>query len=299
LSDFSAFPHNIGYPRTLLDTGTYILEVWDQDNLNPDDGCADGQNNGQAGVNFTNPPPQAGANVVTNNGLTVTFYVSNPQSIVSCSDTFQIDSLPAVPTLTVLGDTFVCAGDSVELLTATSDSVEWFFNGQLIAGANDTSLFVKNAGKYSLRAINPLTRCASPLATEVEITTVSILPPGISLNGTSFSIQNPDPSYMYEWFFNGTAVGSGDDFVANASGTYWAVAVDNQTGCRSDTSANVVITIASLDQLQGIVEGFRAFPNPVTDQLTVELDMRQAAVSPSACGIWWAKSYSGKACDPG
>lgn len=276
LNNFNNFPLNIGFPRTLLDTGTYVLEVWDNDVTSPDDGCADGLNNGQAAVSFSNPPPKAGANVVIFNGLRVIFYFSNPISIVSCSDTFQIDSLPAAPEIVVVTDTFICAGDSVALLVSTTDSVRWYFNGNILAGASDTLLWAKQTGNYQAVITSNETRCASPISVPVSLTEINVMPPGVSISGTSFSILNPNPNYAYEWFKDGTMVGSGNTFDASLSGIYWAVAIDSLTGCRSDTSANVQLIIDGLEELTDVLNGFKLFPNPTSDRVTIEMDLIQA-----------------------
>lgn len=276
LNDFDDFPLNIGYPRTLLDTGTYTLEVWDNDITSPDDGCADGQNLGSAAVSISNPPPRAGANVVINNGLQVTFYFSNPISTVTCSDTFHIDSLPAAPDIQVMTDTFFCAGDSVALTVAGPDSIQWYFNNLPITGTSDTMIWAKEAGRYQAVRTSNASRCSSPLSTAVMITEVSVAPPGISLSGTSFSILSPNPQYTYEWFKDGTMVGSGNTFDATLSGVYWAVAIDNQTACRSDTSANVQLIMDGLDDLTDLMNGFKLFPNPTSDLVTIEMEMLQA-----------------------
>lgn len=276
LNDFNNFPLNIGFPRTLLDTGTYVLEVWDNDVTSPDDGCADGTNLGAAAVSFSNPPPRIGANVVIFNGLRVIFYFSNPISSVICSDTLVIDSLPTAPEITVVTDTFICAGDSVALVVSTTDSVQWYFNNNLIVGASDTMLWAKQTGSYQAILASNETRCVSPLSAPVMLTEITIAPPGVSISGTSFSILNPDPQYAYEWFKDGTMVGSGSTFDASLSGVYWAVAIDNQTGCRSDTSANVQLIIDGLDELAETLNGFKLFPNPTADIVTIEMEMLQA-----------------------
>lgn len=276
LNDFDNFPLNIGFPRTLLDTGTYVFEVWDDDITSPDDGCADGMNLGAASVSFSNPPPKTGANVVIFNGLRVIFYFSNPISVVSCSDTFLIDSLPAPPEITVSTDTFICAGDSVALTISMVDSVQWYFNGNVIPGATDTILWAKSTGDYQAVQTNIQTRCASPLSAAISMTKVVVTPPNISISGTSFSIMNPDPSAMYEWFKDGTMVGSGNSFDASLSGIYWAVAIDNMTGCRSDTSANVQLIMDGLDELTEVIDGFKLFPNPTQNIFKVEMRMLQA-----------------------
>ncbi len=276
LSNFDEFPLNIGFPRTLLDTGTYVFEVWDDDITSPDDGCADGANNGQAAVSFSNPPPKTGANIVIFNGLRVIFYFSNPISVVRCSDTLHIDSLPAAPQVRLMSDTFICEGDSVAIFVSTQDTVDWFFNGNIIAGARDTLLWAKATGAYQARIRSNATRCMSPLSAPVMLTVVRVMPPGISVSGTAFSILNPNPNYSYEWFKDGSMVGAGSSFNASLSGIYWAVAIDSQTGCRSDTSANVQLIMDGLEDLVGIARGFKLFPNPTTGIFSIEMELVQA-----------------------
>ncbi len=273
LNNFNQLPLNIGVPAILLDTGAYELQVWDDDTTSPDDGCADGQNQGSASVFLNIPPTSPGPVVVTNGGLQVTFFVSNPKMTISCSDTFHLDTLPVIPDLMALGDTFFCKGDSVELMTTSTDSLVWFMNGLPITGASGSSYFVKTPGNYSVQSVNRTTRCTSAQTQPMTFTEVTVPTPSINLIGQqTIEILNPDPRYIYVWYVDQLGpnpVDTTTSYMINGTGRHWAVAIDIATGCVSDTSGNITIVLSSLEDLVGILEDFRFFPNPFKEEIQV------------------------------
>ncbi|MEM6265444.1 MAG: hypothetical protein AAGI38_23280, partial [Bacteroidota bacterium] len=262
LSNFNSFPLNIGYPRTLLDTGIYTLEVWDDDNIGGDDGCADGNNN--ASVTLNVPTQNTGANVVTSGGLTVTFYLSNPISVVSCADTFTLDSIPVAPQVMLLGDTTFCEGDSVELIVSTRDSVQWLRDGFPIPNANSISYMAKEGGRYGVEVISStLCRNTSQL---LELDVVAVPVPSLNVSGNEFEVAVFDTSqYTYTWLKDGVAVGTGTQFVATQSGVYTVVATDKDTGCEA-SSGSVTYTATSLSEAD-FFDRFEVYPNPTQDRV--------------------------------
>jgi Secretion system C-terminal sorting domain len=72
----------------------------------------------------------------------------------------------------------------------------------------------------------------------------------------------------YQWFLNGTPVGTGGpNFTAPSPGTYWVVVTDN--GCISDTSNHVIVLPnALIDEVNGMVA--KLFPNPTSGIFTIE-----------------------------
>ncbi|MEO1449496.1 MAG: hypothetical protein AAFV07_08185, partial [Bacteroidota bacterium] len=91
-----ALPINAGIGGFVMDTGTYIFQVWDSDLIGGDDDCSDGNN----GVTLTIPSVQTGPVSITNNGLTVIFGLSNPIQNITCADTLEIFEAPAAPLIT-------------------------------------------------------------------------------------------------------------------------------------------------------------------------------------------------------
>jgi hypothetical protein len=272
-------PIKLGPLNMMLQTiGTYKLEVWDEDSGlgGTDDGCADGRNNGDADVSLDLSTATVGANAVTNQALSVVFYLNRPLSIDQCSDTVVIDSLPAVPNITVMGNTSVCAGDSVELMVTSTDSIQWYKDGLLIAGENGNSIFVSENGMYSVEVIDTTSLCRST-SSSTSIDIVDLSAPAISLSGNTFSVDMPQNGVVYVWYVNGNRVSTGPSLLAGSSGYYTAVATDPGSGCASDTSNSILYTAVGLEGLAGLVKEFSVFPNPNQGNFTLAFELLRSA----------------------
>ena len=264
--------------RILQSVGIYSFEVWDEDSGlgGADDGCADGMNNGAASVSLNMAAATAGVNAVTNMGLTVNFFLSRPISVEMCSDTFMVDSVPTVPMVVTMGNTTICKGDSVELMIATTDSVHWYKDGQLIAGEHGNSIRVSEPGDYSAEVIDTTTLCRS-VSADVSIDVVDLATPTITLTGAVFSVDNPQGGIDYVWTFNGNPVNTGSTLPAVQSGSYAVFARDPSSGCVSDTSASIIYTAVGLEDIIGIAQGMQLYPNPSNGQFTLRFDLKAPA----------------------
>ncbi|MDX2250192.1 MAG: T9SS type A sorting domain-containing protein [Bacteroidia bacterium] len=263
-------PLNTTITTFQLDTGVYEFQVWDEDQLTGDDGCATNTNGSGASVFLTIPPLNAGDITVVNSGLTVKFTVDHPVQVISCTDTLHVDSLPAIPV--IFADTnWVCPGDSLALIVNTSDSIQWYRDGNLIAGMNDSILMADQAGDYIAEVIDRNTLCVSSSAV-FEVQAILIIAPSIAFDGSfTLTIASPNPAYTYQWYnSNGTPAGSGASWMPAGSGNYYAVAVDTLSGCQSGPSPTIRAILSAIDPLADILQNFHLYPNPNKGEFTVE-----------------------------
>src|SRR5690606_33577947 len=83
-----------------------------------------------------------------------------------------------------VGPISICDG-TTQILTATTPdlaNIQWFRNGQSIAGANSVSFEVSQSGNYTLTSISSITGCAGTSA-PVSVTVNPIPTTSISANG--------------------------------------------------------------------------------------------------------------------
>lgn len=270
-------PINTGIGPIVLDSGIYEFQVWDDDLIGQDQGCATGSNGSGASVFITIPSP-AGNVAITNSALRVIFSISHPVQTIMCADTFLIDSLPTIPEIMNTNDTtLLCQGDSLMLMAINADSVQWYLDGQAINGATDLSLTVLNVGTYSVESIDMMTFCRS-FSTDIVITTQQIATPSIAYDGSmSLSIAGPNPAFRYDWYdIDDGFIGSGSTINPSSSGNFYAVAVDTTTGCESDVSVVIQAILTSIDHLGGVVESFQLYPNPTQGDVWFELQLTQS-----------------------
>ncbi|MDX2285008.1 MAG: T9SS type A sorting domain-containing protein [Bacteroidia bacterium] len=298
----AALPLNANISGIFLQPGSYEFQVWDEDAVLADQGCATGSMGSGASVSLTVPPPAVGANVVTNSGLSVRFTVDKPIQTISCADTFRIDALPPLAEIFAGSDTlpsdtaFVCSGDTLFLRTSAADSVQWFRNGAPIAGATDTVLAVLQAGSYSLDAIDRGSFCRRRSAS-VTVEVFILLPPSIAYDGSgTLLVASPNPAYEYRWYDQDRGLeGSGSTWQLSTSGNYYCVVRDPATGCVSGPSPVIRAIPTAIDPLAGLLERFELAPNPAQDRCELRLGLArpqavQVQVSDLAGRSIWSRS---------
>lgn len=260
----ATIPQRLSGLNLLLAPGLYEFEVWDEDGGlgGTDDGCADGNNNGQASVFLDLATAQVGVNAITNLGLSVNFYLSKSLSIEMCSDTIYINPTPDAPEIMALTDTIICVGDSATLMISSTDSIQWYQDGVAIPGANDERLFIKEAGIYTVEVINLDSRCSNVSTASIEITVIDIPIPTVVQTANGFAITNVQPGITYNWALNGQFVGSGNTLPFGRSGLYRAVGIDPNTGCMSDSSETISYIATGIDARSNLAAGLQVIPNP-------------------------------------
>lgn len=268
-------PLNLNINNILLDTGTYELQVWDQDNVLGDQGCATNNRGSGASIFFNVPTTNTGPQQIIQGGLAVTVSISNPIQMIACQDTFEVSDLPAVPE--VVGDTSrICAGSTLSLSTPRTDSIQWLLDGFPIPDANDSIFIASQEGDYSVLVINRNTLCASEsLPYPLELFEVQV--PSIAFDGNmTLSVASPNPAYRYDWVRrNHGVVGSGTPFTVPNSGDYTAIAVDTVTGCESGPSATIGIILTSISDFEDLFADFKLYPNPNQGNFQFSLNLLQ------------------------
>lgn len=266
-------PYNLSINNLRLDTGTYELQVWDQDDVLGDQGCATNDRGSGASVFFTVPTFNTGPQQIIQGGLAVTISIRNPIQQIACSDTFEVSALPNVPD--IVGDTSrICSGETLFLSTASTDSIQWFLDGFPIPNANDSIYAATQEGDYTVVITNRNTLCSSEsIPFPLELFRVQV--PSIAFDGNrTLTVASPDPAYRYDWVRqNHGVVGSGSPFMIPNSGDYTAIAVDTVTGCQSGPSATIGIILTSLADLDEVAREVKLYPNPNEGQFVLSLEL--------------------------
>ncbi len=187
--------------------------------------------------------------------------------------TFNVTVLPnaTVPTITALGPTTFCAGDSVVLMSSSAINNTWS------TGATTDRITVTTSGTYTV-TVNDGPGC---VATSLPVTvTVNPLPPTptIAANGpTTFcaggSITLSSSSASGNVWNTGA---SAQDIVVNSAGTY-AVTVSNANGC-SATSAPVQVNIDTPFSI--------GTPNPIQICRGTSVSLSFLLINEAANGTW-------------
>jgi hypothetical protein len=198
-----------------------------------------------------------------------------------CFDTsavisIQINARPLANT-TPTGTASFCEGDSLQINanTGTGLSYQWLLNGIAIAGANQSSIRVGQAGFYRVVVTNSSNCEDTSAVLEVlqnnrPFATISPANNDSTCQDTAFLLTaNTGTGFIYQWLRNNvTIVGANQATLqANQTGDY-RVLITNAAGC-SDTSSVFRLTV---------------MPKPAPPVISQQTD---TLLSNSAMGIRW------------
>ncbi|MFC5269294.1 T9SS type A sorting domain-containing protein [Adhaeribacter terreus] len=196
---------------------------------------------------------------------------SSPASAVT---TVNMNTLPAVPTITAGGSTTICQGQSVALTassTSTGVTYQWFNNGTAITGATAATYSANAAGTFTVTASNNGCTSAASTATTVTLNAIPATPT-ITPSGDSGQELTSSAATGNQWYLNGTAItgATAQTYQTTANGNYTVVVTDNSTTCASLPSAAVNITNTGI---KGAMAGMSVsvYPNPSNGKFNVKL----------------------------
>ncbi len=184
---------------------------------------------------------------------------------------------PAAPMIMANGNTEICIGDSV-LLTGTVSAnadIQWKRDGNAIAGATSSNIWVSTPGDYTLTIFEPCDSATSFAITVTNTSTASLPQPTVDpmnpilCQGSSqtftatTSVANP----QYQWYRNGTAiVGATFPTVSVSTPGTYTVEVTNfgQSACPSESMGSDLTFVPSspVTPLIQSQDGFSNFKNP-------------------------------------
>ena len=165
-----------------------------------------------------------------------------------------VNGVPAAPSITALGSTSICNGDSVELsdINAGSGSFQWNLNGLPVSGAIGNSLMVSQDGIYELVSSNA---CGSNVSNSIDIDVIPL--PGASIVtsastslcvGDSILLSGVDPGgVQFQWVLDGVLMSGVNDSVVYAllGGQY---VLNTSNACGVVSSNVITITTDSIPQ---------------------------------------------------
>jgi hypothetical protein len=177
---------------------------------------------------------------------TITF----PQTGMSyTTNTVTITTSPAASTISPSGTCYFCPGGSVTL-TATVNpgyTYQWLLNGNIIAGATNTTYTTSTPGNYQMYVVAGTIQCMSAATTVTQQTinpTINITPSSSTIcAGSSQTLTtNSNLGFSYQWYLNNSPIpgATGSAYNASSAGNYSVTAT---SGICSATSGVATLTV--------------------------------------------------------
>ncbi|MEM9821592.1 MAG: T9SS type A sorting domain-containing protein [Bacteroidota bacterium] len=253
-----------------LTQGNYTIEVIDDDsgiNLG-DDLCGL--------VSFN----QFVSGVIVSDEFSMQLTIVHPVDTITTVDTVYIFENPAAPIIETSVSPVICNGTVIELMTNYTESLQWYFDDELIVDANQSTLEVSAAGTYRVEYFDENGCQSSSAPFLLEIIPLPELPAFVNSNNllTLFDQSILPNDFALQWYQDGMLLEGETDFSYCISefATYTLEVVDLTTGCANRFSSTVPYNSAvdcttSTEELALFDQALKAFPNPFTSQLQIEL----------------------------
>ena len=197
---------------------------------------------------------------VTASGSYTVFAISaqNCSSAVSAPIVVDVQATPDVPTITFVGTTRICAGNSITLNSSAGAGTAWS------RGDTSTSLLVDQAGTYSAIAFTSA-GCASAASAGVTIT-VEDLPQQPTINRVGGdSLQASVIASSYVWTLNGDTLPVTTQKIQIMQGGIYTVAASSANNCTGPASQDFVTAIT----LHVTALPLTLSPNPASQVLNI------------------------------
>lgn len=214
---------------------------------------------------------------------TIQLIASNSTGSDTLTQTILVQEPPVPSTITALGNTSLCAGDSV-ILTGN------FTNGIWSNSSTNTSVTVTSSGYYGVTNTN---ECGVSVSNLIQVS-MNLIDTSITIGNASFLANATNATYQWLVCDSNYSTISGQTnqtFTPSQADSYYAVAV-TQNGC-TDTSACYSFVLTTAIENSEMNASLTLYPNPTEHYLTISGPINQTIVIQNTLGeIVFSKSIS-------
>ena len=220
--------------------------------INNSNGTLDAQVIGMNYQWFLNGNPISGATNQTYTPTQAGDYTVQVTSQQGCSNTSNIYTFGAAPTVSIIGNTSICLGDQLTITASGADTYNWN------TGDNTASININptTTTTYSVVGTNNF---GNDTETITVIVNTPPNQPSIIQNGSQLTCNTS--ANAYQWYFNGNPITgtNSQNYTPNQNGNY-SVEITDGNGCTANsTDFNYQNVSSSINELEN---QFIVYPNP-------------------------------------
>lgn len=166
----------------------------------------------------------------------------------------NVTELPVASTISAIGNTDFCAGDSV-LLIGNDNAGVWS------NGSQGNSIYATQSGNYTVVNSN---QCGVATSNNINVNVNAL--PDTTVTGINNTLLANLAGASYQWYdcINNSILSNetSQQFIAGADGVYSVIITSNNC---TDTSACYAIQLMGIQSNEKIESSFYAYPNPSSD----------------------------------
>jgi hypothetical protein len=224
------------------------------------------------------------------NGETDSVYYANTSgayelfayNAMGCEDTSASMNVMTAPvpttTVTTIGTTTFCAGDSVAFITGplSGYTFQWLNNNAPIGGATTNAYTTTASGSYAVIVTNNGICSDTSAATAVTVNPSPAMPT-INITGNGVVLDCPSTGVTFLWYMGPTPISgaTASTYTATQNGSY-AVEITDANGCTA-ISNTVAVNSVGLAKNNASIQS-NLYPNPSAGSLNIELHTSSADV---------------------
>ncbi|TVR39329.1 MAG: T9SS C-terminal target domain-containing protein [Cryomorphaceae bacterium] len=210
----------------IANNGPYTIQVWDEDLISADDdlGIFAFDISGPGVINFSEPTGTAGFLVVD----------ISPTEVFTNTETITVFPAPH-PVVTQSGNNLVVNEDS------TFIAYTWYFNGSVIPGGTESSLFNPAPGVYHVEVQNGF-GCSNMSAPFILCPN-----PALNYNASTGLLSTPGNYSSYQWYYEGNPIsGATQSFFTVSEFGWYSLFITTDYGCEVMSDSLLVCPAVSI-----------------------------------------------------
>ena len=201
-----------------------------------------------------------------------------PYSIFYDTVALQFNPVPTTG-ITSISDDSICFGDTslVTVNYGAGYSFQWQKDGVDIPLANDSFLYVKNTGNYTVSIQNTTTGCStnSTVSTLTTFSRISYVGLSTTSPGKLINTNYPGTDFIVDWYKNGVLIPGEHGVILNLSGAgVYTCHIYNASLPRCGAVSDAVV-ISAIDEVSSNQTTMQIIPNPSTGIFSLAIDLNE------------------------